>query len=716
MTKKLSPLEKKNRKPASRACVFCHAKHLQCSNERPCKNCVKRNIADQCQDIVRRRAKYLNNGERQHGRKKRRKTADQEGDSAGDTTSKSLVTNSTCSSSSNLSSLAADSSMHNDGKDDESNGTRENKANSKNTRPLDNIFTDENATGPKWPEDQLGIDGSLVPSNAPFRPFEGPRIIPPGIDDSFALEQASAVRPDALDPLSTPSLQQQLPINFQGDGQTTMQNQGDTTASPALPTSFATSSTTDIFEPSKGTLIPNTMSDTTNDVLNKLLHDTPVQSDDLTLAGRMSRLQSIASDNMSNMFSSNYLNQEYLMLGDIILNSKPSSPSSSTDAQGYSQEATISPANTMLRDTSFSMDTSKGPESSESDPARAAYLAHKLKDTRPFISLGVSNNFSARGTTSMDLPAATHSGVHGKKTGSENLGDMAGTSGNAMDATSPLGTMRGNGEYPMTDQNGAGKATGANNASAADTVNSSSSAYISPLASHNIYQSVKDIYSHRTMNFDYPQSYHLLTHFLKERFLGRDLLDEKRKEKRQNLLIILKLIASYRPTFISAHKSLLKPYDLLFLEMSFQRSLLDCEKLLQLNSSPTIMWRRTGEIVSISNDLLSILGLSVSEILSKRTFIIELMYDDNSIINYFKLFQSVAVGSLHLRIVTTCKLKKKPAGDSSTRNGILAESMPRDHIEFCSVWTVKRDLFDIPMLIVGQFLPVLPGGEGVRKY
>ncbi|CCE85498.1 Piso0_005096 [Millerozyma farinosa CBS 7064] len=715
MTKKLSPLEKKSRKPASRACVFCHAKHLQCSNERPCKNCVKRNIADQCQDIVRRRAKYLNNGERQHGRKRRHRTADHEGDSTGDTASKSLMSNSTSSSSSNLSSLAADSAIQS-GKDDGSNRTRENKADSKDTRPLDNIFTDENATGPKWPEDQLGIDGSSVPSNAWFRPFEGPRIIPPNVDDSFALDQAPTVRPDALDPLSAPSLQQQLPINFQGDGQGKMQSQGDTAVSPALPTSFDTSSAADIFEPSKGTLIPNTMSDTTNDVLNKLLHDTPVQSDDLALAGRMSRSQSIASDNMSNMFSSNYLNQEYLMLGDIILNSKPSSPSSSTDAQGYSQEATISPANTILRDTSFSMDTPKGPESSEVDPAQAAYVAHKLKDTRPFISLGVSNNFSERGTTSMDSPAAIHSGVHGKKAGNENIGDISGTSGSAMGASSAVGAVSGNTEYSSTDQNGAAKATAANVASAADPANSSSSAYISPLASHNIYQSVRDIYSHRTMNFDYPQSYHSLTHFLKERFSGRDLSDEKRKEKRQNLLIILKLIASYRPTFISAHKSLLKPYDLLFLEMSFQRSLLDCEKLVQLNSSPTIMWRRTGEIVSMSNDLLSILGLSVSEILSKRTFIIELMYDDESIINYFKLFQSVAVGSLHSRIVTTCKLKKKSTGDASTRNGILAESMPRDHIEFCSVWTVKRDLFDIPMLIVGQFLPVLPGREGVRKY
>lgn len=51
MTKKL-PLEvKKNRPPpVSIACEFCHSKHLQCDVGRPCKNCIKRNIASFCKN------------------------------------------------------------------------------------------------------------------------------------------------------------------------------------------------------------------------------------------------------------------------------------------------------------------------------------------------------------------------------------------------------------------------------------------------------------------------------------------------------------------------------------------------------------------------------------------------------------------------------------------------------------------------------------------
>lgn len=247
--------------------------------------------------------------------------------------------------------------------------------------------------------------------------------------------------------------------------------------------------------------------------------------------------------------------------------------------------------------------------------------------------------------------------------------------------------------------------------------------YVSPMKSHQVYKNVPDIYSNDIIYFDYPQLYHSLTFFLKKRFLGKNLTEQEKQLKRNNLLIILKLIASYRPTFISAHKSLYKPWDLQFLEMTFQRSLLDFEKLSNLNSSPTIIWRRTGEIVSISNDLISLLNWDINEILSKRTFIMELMYDDQSIINYFQLFKSVAVGNLHSSIITKCKLKKQLAENNSAgmrmnnnlKNFNFANNT-NEFMEFCSVWTVKRDIFDIPMLILGQFLPILSPTDSFRTY
>ncbi|KAF1813451.1 hypothetical protein P152DRAFT_394873 [Eremomyces bilateralis CBS 781.70] len=47
------------RKKARRACFACQRAHLTCGDERPCQRCVKRGIADQCHDGVRKKAKYL---------------------------------------------------------------------------------------------------------------------------------------------------------------------------------------------------------------------------------------------------------------------------------------------------------------------------------------------------------------------------------------------------------------------------------------------------------------------------------------------------------------------------------------------------------------------------------------------------------------------------------------------------------------------------------
>ncbi|ORY62555.1 uncharacterized protein BCR38DRAFT_345905 [Pseudomassariella vexata] len=47
------------RKKARRACYACQRAHLTCGDERPCQRCIKRGLADACQDGVRKKAKYL---------------------------------------------------------------------------------------------------------------------------------------------------------------------------------------------------------------------------------------------------------------------------------------------------------------------------------------------------------------------------------------------------------------------------------------------------------------------------------------------------------------------------------------------------------------------------------------------------------------------------------------------------------------------------------
>ncbi|CCH45534.1 hypothetical protein BN7_5116 [Wickerhamomyces ciferrii] len=201
--------------------------------------------------------------------------------------------------------------------------------------------------------------------------------------------------------------------------------------------------------------------------------------------------------------------------------------------------------------------------------------------------------------------------------------------------------------------------------------------YTSPLIIRNMIQIPDDVYNVQINSYNYPKAYHALLNYLKTRF------------NKEQLIKIAKFMADYRPSFIAATRSLVE-LDLLFAERSFQRSLLEYESMSSLSSSPTIMWRRTGEIVAVSSEFSSLTSHSKFALLSKRTFIIELM-NESSALDYFKLFSSVAFGDLNGVIITECTLLN-PNGEP---------------IRCASTWTVKRDVFDIPMLIVGQFLPIL---------
>lgn len=201
--------------------------------------------------------------------------------------------------------------------------------------------------------------------------------------------------------------------------------------------------------------------------------------------------------------------------------------------------------------------------------------------------------------------------------------------------------------------------------------------YTSPLIIRHTIKTPEDVYMVNIQSYNYPKAYHALLNYLKERF------------NKDQLIRIAETMADYRPSFIAATRSLVE-LDLLFAERAFQRSLLEYESMTTLSCSPTIMWRRTGEIVAVSTEFSSLTQHTKTSLLSKRTFIIELM-NDSSALDYFRLFSSVAFGDLNGVIITECTL--------------LTPTL--EPIKCASTWTVKRDIFDIPMLIVGQFLPIL---------
>lgn len=191
------------------------------------------------------------------------------------------------------------------------------------------------------------------------------------------------------------------------------------------------------------------------------------------------------------------------------------------------------------------------------------------------------------------------------------------------------------------------------------------------------YSEPADIYASVKQPYSYTPAYHQLTIYIRTRF------------SREQQLKIAKCMASYRPSFIACTNTL-KEDDLIFMEQCFQRTLLEYEKFISYSGTPTLIWRRTGQVAAVGKEFCILTGWPRERLLNEQTFVVELM-DDNSVLEYFEMFSKMAFGDSIGATMTECTLLT-PQGQK---------------IKTSSIWTLKRDVFGIPMMIVGNFLPIL---------
>lgn len=190
------------------------------------------------------------------------------------------------------------------------------------------------------------------------------------------------------------------------------------------------------------------------------------------------------------------------------------------------------------------------------------------------------------------------------------------------------------------------------------------------------YRDPADIYANVNQPYSYTPAYHQLTAHVRSRF------------NREQQLRIAKCMASYRPSFIACTKTLNRD-DLVFMEKCFQRTLLEYEKFIASSGTPTVVWRRTGQVAAAGHEFCLLTGWPRDRL--EGAFIVEMM-DDSSVLEYFDMFAKMAFGDSRGASMTECTLLS-PTGRK---------------IKTTSIWTLKRDVFGIPMMIIGNFLPVLP--------
>lgn len=273
------------------------------------------------------------------------------------------------------------------------------------------------------------------------------------------------------------------------------------------------------------------------------------------------------------------------------------------------------------------------------------------------------------------------------------------------------------------------------------------------------------IYNAVTEPYSYTRAFHDLMELIRKRF-------SPSKTAR-----IAKALASIRPSFISSLTKL-DDDDRVFMEKCLQRTLLEYDDFLSATGTPTIICRRTGEVVAVGEGFSVLTGWRKAVLLGrepnlnintggdasgpagtgtatsrdtntsripdgsrpdpldgprqKPVSIVDLL-DDESACDFFDDYAHLAFGDSRGSVTTPCKLLiYKTAKDDdfdkvldsetgsrlqrqrdATRSGkdgnagMTQIDNDEGKVESMLCWSVKRDVFDIPMLFVMNVLPCI---------
>ena len=154
---------------------------------------------------------------------------------------------------------------------------------------------------------------------------------------------------------------------------------------------------------------------------------------------------------------------------------------------------------------------------------------------------------------------------------------------------------------------------------------------------------------------------------------------------------ILKPLQIFRPAFRAIARTL-KDVDLVLVEESFERMLLDYDRVFTSMAIPACLWRRTGEIYRGNKEFALLVGVSTDDLKDGKLAIYELMSEDSAV-NFWEKYGAIAFDKGQKAVLTSCNLR--------TKDGIKRKSC-------CFSFTIRRDRYNIPSCIVGNFIPIDP--------
>ncbi|KAF4502049.1 transcription factor [Fusarium agapanthi] len=149
---------------------------------------------------------------------------------------------------------------------------------------------------------------------------------------------------------------------------------------------------------------------------------------------------------------------------------------------------------------------------------------------------------------------------------------------------------------------------------------------------------------------------------------------------------ILRTIARFRPAFREkAHA--LTDIELVYVEMWFEKQLMDYDRVFASMAVPACCWRRTGEIFRGNKEMAELIGVSVAQLRDGKIALHEILTEE-SMVRYWEEFGTIAFDPAHETLLTACSLKNPTPGST------------HPVVKCCFSFMIRRDEHKLPALIV----------------
>ncbi|KAH8677914.1 hypothetical protein BX600DRAFT_140028 [Xylariales sp. PMI_506] len=140
---------------------------------------------------------------------------------------------------------------------------------------------------------------------------------------------------------------------------------------------------------------------------------------------------------------------------------------------------------------------------------------------------------------------------------------------------------------------------------------------------------------------------------------------------------ILRQIDRFRPKFREKIQNL-SDMELIIVEMWFERTLLEYDRVFASMAVPACCWRRTGEIFRGNKEMAELIHVPVEKLRDGKISLHEILTEE-SLVRYWEEFGTIAFDPAHDTLLTACSLKSP---DDKSRDPI---------INCCFSFMIRRD-------------------------